>query len=50
MLKRIKIYFISIFVLSACGIKADPVPPTKQMDWGEGLKIKSEKSEEDENQ
>lgn len=44
-MKLVTITLISVFAFVACGIKGDPVPPTKPFDWGQN-NSKKKKPEE----
>jgi hypothetical protein len=48
-MKLLVILLLSTFTFVACGIKGDPVPPTKPFDWGQN-KDKSKKKTPEENQ
>jgi predicted small lipoprotein YifL len=47
-MKRLTIIILAIFAFVSCGIKGDPVPPTKPFDWGKDTN-KKKKSENSEN-
>lgn len=41
---KLVICIIGVCFLCQCGIKGDPVPPTKAVNWGKSLKKKKDEN------